>query len=171
MRTNEEIQSVLFNEFSTLCDGINVTKQVFVNAQLDVADSDLSIAYAKKKAAADAYKKAENAYLLGTSLGESQALVLLKAAARFAEEKADKGFLLWLQANGILLSVSEVVSDTPTRLLSWINNTFESYVSGKREAMSKKKASEEKKKAGLSAIDELKASGLSLEEIIAAFGK
>lgn len=154
-----------------MCAGVAASKSEFVAAQLDDQKSELSLKVAAKKAAADEYKKAENAYLLQTSVGEAQTLVLLKAAARFATEKGDKGFLLWLQANGVLLSVDEVVTDTPTRLLSWLNNTFDAYVRGKKEAISKKKSSEEKKAAALAAVEDLKNSGLSLEEIIAAFGK
>lgn len=171
MLTKEQLERVIFSEFETLCAGVAASKSEFVTAQLDDPKSGLSVKYAAKKAAADEYKKAENAYLLQTSVGETQTLVLLKAAARFATEKIDKGFLLWLQSNGVLLSVDEVVTDTPTRLLSWLNNTFDAYIRGKKEAINKKKAGEEKKAAALAAVEELKASGLSLDEVIAAFGK
>ena len=164
MKTNEEIQNVIFAEFETLCGGVYATKQEFVNSQLDNNKSELSVLYAAKKKASDDYNDAVNAYLLQTSVGETQTLVLLKAAATFAAEKEDKGFLLWLQANNVLLSVGEIVCDTPTRLLSWLNNTFDAYIKGKKEVLNKKKA-------GLSAIEQLRSSGLSMEEIIAAFNE
>ena len=100
---------------------------------------------AAKKAATDNYLKAENAYLLQTEVGSAQYAVLLNAIATFATEKEDKGFLLWIKENGIIERTNEIVTDTPTRLLSWLNHTFESYISGKKEACNRKAAMAEKK--------------------------
>lgn len=171
MKTNEEIQSAVFAAFEELCKGVNDEKQSFVSAQLEIESSELSKLAAAKKAAADNYKAAENAYLLQTSVGNSQYLVVLKAVAKFATLKEDKGFLLWIKANGVLESVNEIVADTPTRLLSWLNSTYDSYVRGRKEATNKKAAAAAAKAARAKALADLKESGVSLDEILAAFGK
>ena len=171
MKTNEEIQSVLFEAFEELCKGVNDEKQSFVSSQLEIEDSELSKLAAAKKAAADNYKAAENNYLLQTSVGSTQYLVVLKAVAEFAAIKEDKGFLLWIKANGVLESINEVVADTPTRLLSWLNSSYDSYIKGRKEANNRKAAAAAAKAARAKALADLKESGVSLDEILAAFGK
>lgn len=170
MKKDEEIQSVLFKKFEDVCKGLSDVKTEFVDAQIDNKETELSKLAAAKKAAADNYKAAENAYLLQTSVGETQYLVVLKAVAEFATLKEDKGFLLWVKANNVLESINEVVADTPTRLLSWINASYDSYVKGRKEANNKKAAAAAAKAARAKALADLKASGVSLEEILAEFG-
>lgn len=169
--TDEEVQSILSTEFDDLCKGISDEKKEFVSSQLEDKGSELTKLAAAKKIAADKYKAAENAYLLRTSVGDSQYIVLLKAAAFFATLKEDKGFLMWVKANSVLNSVNEVVTDTSTRLLSWLNASYEAYVRGRKEASNKKAAAAAAKAARAKALADLKASGISLDEILAEFNK
>ena len=171
MKTNEQIQSVIFAKFEDVCFGVSNLKRDFVTAQLGIADSELSKFAAAKKAAADNYLKAENDYLMQTEVYNAQYAVLLNAIAAFATEKADKGFLIWIKENGIIERTNEVVTDTPTRLMSWLNHTFESYISGKKEVCKKKAATAEKKAIAAKALDTLRSLGVSMDDILAEFKK
>lgn len=171
MKTNEELQSLIFANFENYCKAVNNTKNEFVKAQINDCYSDLSKLAVAKRAAAENYRKAENAYLLQTSIGETQNIILLQAIATFASEKEDKGFLLWIRDNNIIESTNELVTDTPTRLLSWLNNNFTSYIKGKKETINKKKEQEKEKRETDEAIEKLKENGLSLDDIIEKFGE
>lgn len=152
MKTNEQIESAIISMFADDVLGVSGIKEEHVNNQLAVADSELSIAAAKKAAAAAAYKKAENDYLLRTNLGDIQTNILQRAIKEFAELKEDFDFLVWVAKNHKLQSVSDVCTDTETRLMSFLNNTYAVYISGKNAA---KKASSEKKAAKAAAKERL----------------
>lgn len=171
MKTEEEVQNVLANSFEKLCEGVYNEKQEFIKLQLKDESSDLSKLAAEKKAASDRYDKAEDAYLLQTSVGSSQYVVVLKAVAQFATAKGDKGFLVWIRDNNKLSSINELVADTPTKLLRFINRLYKSYTDGRLAANEKKAAAAAAKEAAAKAIADLKASGLSIDEILEEFGK
>lgn len=144
MKTNEQIESSIIAKFANDVLGVSAIKEEHVNNQLAVSDSELSIAAAKKAAAAAAYKKAENEYLLKTNLGDIQANILQRAIKEFAELKEDLDFLVWIAKNHKLQSVCDICTDTETRLMSFLNNIYADYISGKNAA---KKAANEKKAA------------------------
>ena len=148
MKTNEQIESVIISIFDVDVLGISTIKKEHVDAQLGIADSELAIAAAKKAAAAAAYKDTENEYLLRTNLGDIQMNILQRALKEFAVLKEDIDFLVWVSSNHKLQSVNEICTDTTTRLLSFLNNLYADYVSGKNAA---KKAASEKKAAAAAA--------------------
>ena len=54
MKTNEQIESAIISKFANDVLGVSAIKEEHVNNQLSVSDSELSIAAAKKAAAAAA---------------------------------------------------------------------------------------------------------------------
>ena len=144
MKTNEQIESAIISVFANDVLGVSAIKEEHINNQLSVSDSELAIAAAKKAAAAAAYKKAENEYLLKTNLGDIQSSILQRAVKEFSELKEDFDFLVWVARNHKLQSVSDICTDTETRLMSFLNNLYATYISGKNAA---KKAANEKKAA------------------------
>lgn len=171
MKTNEQIQRVIFANFETICFGVSNLKRDFVTAQLENTDSELSKFAAAKKAATDNYIKAENEYLMQTEVVSAQYAVLLNAIATFATEKEDKGFLLWIKENGIIERTNEIVTDTPTRLMSWLNHTFESYISGKKEICKRKAIMAEKRAKAAEALATLRSLDVSFDDIMEAMKK
>ena len=171
MKTNEQIESVIISVFANDVLGVSAIKEEHVNNQLSVSDSELAIAAAKKAAAAAAYKKAENEYLLKTNLGDIQSSILQRAVKEFAELKEDFDFLVWVAKNHKLQSVFDICTDTETRLMSFLNNIYADYISGKNAA---KKAANEKKAARAAAKAQLESANvtaLSDEEFEAAITK
>ena len=171
MKTNEQIQSVIFAKFETICFGVSNLKREFVTSQLENVDSELFKFAAEKKAANDNYLKAENEYLLQTEVGSAQYTVLLNAIATFATEKGEKDFVIWIKDNGIIERTNEIVTDTPTRLLSWLNRTFESYISGKKEICKRKAVMAEKRAKAAEALATLRSLDVSFDDIMAAIKK
>ena len=144
MKTNEQIESAIISVFANDVLGVSAIKEEHINNQLSVSDSELAIAAAKKAAAAAAYKKVENEYLLKTNLGDIQSSILQRAVKEFSDLKEDFEFLVWVAKNHKLQSVSDICTDTETRLMSFLNNLYATYISGKNAA---KKAANEKKAA------------------------
>ena len=170
MKTNEQIESSIIAKFANDVLGVSAIKEEHVNNQLAVADSELAVAAAKKAAAAAAYKKAENEYLLKTNLGDIQANILQRAIKECAELKEDFDFLVWIAKNHKLQSVCAICSDTETRLLSFLNNTYATYISGKnaaRKAASEKKAAKAAAKARLENADTSVLSDSEFEKMVA----
>ena len=82
--------------------------------------------------------------------------ILQRAVKEFAELKEDFDFLVWVAKNHKLQSVSDICTDTETRLMSFLNNTYATYISGKnaaRKAASEKKAAKAAAKARLESTD------------------
>lgn len=148
MKTNEQIENVIISMFDVDVLGVFTIKKEHVDAQLDIADSELAIAAAKKAAAAATYKDTENEYLLRTNLGDIQMNILQRALKEYAVLKEDIDFLVWVSSNHKLANVSEICTDTTTRLLSFLNNLYADYVAGRNAA---KKAASEKKAAAAAA--------------------
>ena len=170
MKTNEQIESSIIAKFANDVLGVSAIKEEHVKNQLAVADSELAVAAAKKAAAAAAYKKAENEYLLKTNLGDIQANILQRAIKEFAELKEDFDFLVWIAKNHKLQSVCDICTDTETRLLSFLNNTYATYISGKnaaRKAASEKKAAKAAAKARLENADTSVLSDSEFEKMVA----
>lgn len=170
MKTNEQIESAIISKFADDVLGVSGIKEEHVNNQLSVADSELAVAAAKKAAAAAAYKSAENEYLLRTNLGDIQTNILQRAVKEFAELKEDFDFLVWVAKNHKLQSVSEVCTDTETRLMSFLNNTYAVYISGKnaaKKASSEKKAAKAAAKARLENADTSALSDSEFEKMVA----
>ncbi len=152
MKTNEQIESAIISKFANDVLGVSAIKEEHVNNQLAVADSELAVAAAKKAAAAAAYKKAENDYLLCTNLGDIQTNILQRAVREFSDLKEDFDFLVWVAENHKLQLVTDICTDTETRLMSFLNNLYSDYISGKnaaRKAASEKKAARAAAKAQL----------------------
>ena len=171
MKTNEQIESAIVAKFANDVLGVSAIKEEHVNNQLAVSDSELAVAAAKKAAAAAAYKKAENEYLLRTNLGDIQMNILQRAVKEFAILKEDFDFLLWVASNHKLQYVSDICTDTETRLMSFLNNIYADYISGKNAA---KKAANEKKAARAAAKAQLESANvtaMSDEEFEAAIKK
>lgn len=169
MKTNEQIESAIISKFANDVLGVSAIKEEHVNNQLSVSDSELSIAAAKKAAAA-AYKKAENDYLLRTNLGDIQTNILQRAIKEFAELKEDFDFLVWVAKNHKLQEISDVCTDTETRLLSFLNNLYAAYISGKnaaRKAANEKKAAKAAAKARLENADTSVLSDSEFEKMVA----
>lgn len=171
MKTNEQIESAIISKFANDVLGVSAIKEEHVNNQLSVSDSELSIAAAKKAAAAAAaYKKAENDYLLRTNLGDIQTNILQRAIKDFAELKEDFDFLVWVAKNHKLQEISDICTDTETRLLSFLNNLYAAYISGKnaaRKAASEKKAAKAAAKARLENADTSALSDSEFEKMVA----
>ena len=170
MKTNEQIESAIIAKFSNDVLGVSAIKEEHVNNQLSVSDSELAIAAAKKAAAAAAYKKAENEYLLKTNLGDIQHSILQKAVKEFSELKEDFDFLVWVAKNHKLQLVSDICTDTETRLMSFLNNLYATYISGKnaaRKAASEKKAAKAAAKARLENADTSVLSDSEFEKMVA----
>lgn len=170
MKTNEQIESAIISKFANDVLGVSAIKEEHVNNQLAVADSELAVAAAKKAAAA-AYKKAENDYLLCTNLGDIQTNILQRAVREFSDLKEDFDFLVWVAENHKLQLVTDICTDTETRLMSFLNNLYADYISGKNAA---RKAASEKKAARAAAKAQLESANvtaMSDEEFEAAIKK
>ena len=170
MKTNEQIKSAIISKFANDVLGVSAIKEEHVNNQLSASDSELSIAAAAKAAAAAAYKKAENDYLLRTNLGEIQTNILQRAIKEFAELKEDFDFLVWVAKNHKLQEISDVCTDTEKRLLSFLNNLYAAYISGKnaaRKAANEKKAAKAAAKARLENADTGVLSDSEFEKMVA----
>ena len=170
MKTNEQIESAIISKFANDVLGVSAIKEEHVNNQLSASDSELSIAAAAKAAAAAAYKKAENDYLLRTNLGEIQTNILQRAIKEFAELKEDFDFLVWVAKNHKLQEISDVCTDTEKRLLSFLNNLYAAYISGKnaaRKAANEKKAAKAAAKARLENADTGVLSDSEFEKMVA----
>ena len=170
MKTNEQIESAIISKFANDVLGVSAIKEEHINNQLSVSDSELAIAAAKKAAAAAAYKKAENEYLLKTNLGDIQSSILQKAVKEFAELKEDFDFLVWVAKNHKLQYVYDICTDTTTRLMSFLNNTYATYISGKnaaRKAANEKKAAKAAAKARLENADTSVLSDSEFEKMVA----
>ena len=170
MKTNEQIESAIVAKFANDVLGVSAIKEEHVNNQLSISDSELAVAAAKKAAAAAAYKKAENEYLLKTNLGDIQTNILQRAIKEFAELKEDFDFLLWVASNHKLQYVYDICTDTETRLMSFLNNTYANYISGKnaaRKAASEKKAAKAAAKARLENADTSVLSDSEFEKMVA----
>ncbi len=170
MKTNEQIESAIISKFANDVLGVSAIKEEHVNNQLAVADSELAVAAAKKAAAA-AYKKAENDYLLCTNLGDIQTNILQRAVREFSDLKEDFDFLVWVAENHKLQLVTDICTDTETRLMSFLNNLYSDYISGKNAA---RKAASEKKAARAAAKAQLESANvtaMSDEEFEAAIKK
>ena len=171
MKTNEQIENAIVVKFANDVLGVSAIKEEHVNNQLAVSDSELAIAAAKKAAAAAAYKKAENEYLLRTNLGDIQMNILQRAVKEFAILKEDFDFLLWVASNHKLQQITDICTDTETRLMSFLNNIYADYISGKNAA---KKAANEKKAARAAAKAQSESANITAmtdEEFAAAIKK
>ena len=169
MKTNEQIERAIISKFANDVLGVSAIKEEHVNNQLAVSDSELAAAAAKKAAAA-AYKKAENEYLLRTNLGDIQTNILQRAIKEFAELKEDFDFLVWVAKNHKLQEISDICTDTETRLISFLNNLYATYISGKnaaRKAASEKKAAKAAAKARLENADTSVLSDSEFEKMVA----
>ena len=169
MKTNEQIESAIISKFANDVLGVSAIKEEHVNNQLSVSDSELAIAAAKKAAAA-AYKKTENEYLLRTNLGDIQTNILQRAVREFSDLKGDFDFLVWVAKNHKLQEISDICTDTETRLLSFLNNLYATYISGKnaaRKAASEKKAAKAAAKARLENADTSVLSDSEFEKMVA----
>lgn len=169
MKTNEQIENVIISKFANDVLGVSAIKEEHVNNQLAVLDSELAKAAAKKAAAA-AYKKTENDYLLQTNLGDIQTNILQRSVKEFAILKEDFEFLVWVANNHKLQYVSDICTDTTTRLMSFLNNMYISYVSGKnaaKKAASEKKAAKAAAKARLENADTSALSDIEFEKMVA----
>ena len=169
MKTNEQIERAIISKFANDVLGVSAIKEEHVNNQLAVSDSELAAAAAKKAAAA-AYKKAENNYLLRTNLGDIQTNILQRAIKEFAELKEDFDFLVWVAKNHKLQEISDICTDTETRLISFLNNLYATYISGKnaaRKAASEKKAAKAAAKARLENADTSVLSDSEFEKMVA----
>ena len=170
MKTNEQIESAIISVFANDVLGVSAIKEEHINNQLSVSDSELAIAAAKKAAAAAAYKKAENEYLLKTNLGDIQSSILQRAVKEFSELKEDFDFLVWVARNHKLQSVSDICTDTETRLMSFLNNLYATYISGKnaaKKAANEKKAARAAAKARLENADTSVRSDIEFEKMVA----
>lgn len=170
MKTNEQIDNVIISKFANDVLGVSAIKEEHVNNQLAVLDSELAKAAAKKAAAAAVYKKTENDYLLQTNLGDIQTNILQRAVKEFALLKEDFEFLVWVANNHKLQYVSDICTDTTTRLISFLNNTYITYVSGKnaaKKAASEKKAAKAAAKARLENADTSALSDIEFEKMVA----
>lgn len=170
MKTNEQIENAIVAKFANDVLGVSAIKEEHVNSHLSVSDSELAIAAAKKAAAAAAYKSAENEYLLRTNLGDIQMNILQRAVKEFAELKEDFEFLVWVAKNHKLQYVSDICTDTTTRLMSFLNNTYANYISGKnaaKKAASEKKAAKAAAKARLENADTSALSDSEFEKMVA----
>ena len=170
MKTNEQIENAIISKFANDVLGVSAIKEEHVNNQLAVSDSELAIAAAKKAAAAAAYKKAENEYLLQTNLGDIQTNILQRAIKEFAILKEDFDFLVWVASNHKLQYVSDICADTTTRLVSFLNNTYANYISGKnsaKKAANEKKAAKAAAKARLENTDTTVLSDAEFEKMVA----
>ena len=171
MKTNEQIENAIISKFANDVLGVSAIKEEHVNNQLATSDSELAIAAAKKAAAAAAYKKAENEYLLRTNLGDIQTNILQRAVREFSDLKEDFEFLVWVAENRKLQQITDICTDTETRLMSFLNNLYADYVSGKNAA---KKAASEKKAARAAAKAQLESANVTAmraEEFEAAIKK
>lgn len=171
MKTNEQIESAIISKFANDVLGVSAIKEEHVNNQLAVVNSELAVAAAKKAAAAAAYKKAENDYLLCTNLGDIQTNILQRAVREFSDLKEDFDFLVWVAENHKLQLVTDICTDTETRLMSFLNNLYSDYISGKNAA---RKAASEKKAARAAAKAQLESANvtaMSDEEFEAAIKK
>lgn len=169
MKTNEQIERAIISKFANDVLGVSAIKEEHVNNQLAVSDSELAAAAAKKAAAA-AYKKVENEYLLRTNLGDIQTNILQRAIKEFAELKEDFDFLVWVAKNHKLQEISDICTDTETRLISFLNNLYATYISGKnaaRKAASEKKAAKAAAKARLENADTSVLSDIEFEKMVA----
>lgn len=170
MKTNEQIEKAIISMFANDVLGVSAIKEEHINNQLAVADSELAVAAAKKAAAAAAYKSVENDYLLQTNLGDIQTNILQRAIKEFAELKEDFDFLVWVAKNHKLQYVSDICTDTETRLMSFLNNTYSAYISGKnaaKKAASEKKAAKAAAKARLENADTSVLSDSEFEKMVA----
>lgn len=170
MKTNEQIESAIISKFADDVLGVSAIKEEHVNTQLSVSDSELAIAAAKKAAAAAAYKETENEYLLRTNLGDIQTNILQRAVREFSDLKEDFDFLVWVAKNHKLQEISDICTDTETRLLSFLNNLYATYTSGKnaaKKAASEKKAAKAAAKARLENADTSALSDSEFEEMVA----
>lgn len=171
MKTNEQIESAIISKFANDVLGVSAIKEEHVNNQLAVSDSELAIAAAKKAAAAAAaYKRTENEYLLRTNLGDIQTNILQRAVREFSDLKEDFDFLVWVAKNHKLQEISDICTDTETRLLSFLNNLYATYISGKnaaRKAASEKKAAKAAAKARLENADTSVLSDSEFEKMVA----
>ena len=170
MKTNEQIENAIISKFANDVLGVSAIKEEHVNNQLAVSDSELAIAAAKKAAAAAAYKSAENEYLLQTNLGDIQTNILQRAVKEFAILKEDFDFLVWVASNHKLQYVSDICTDTTTRLVSFLNNTYANYISGKnaaKKAANEKKAAKAAAKARLENTDTTVLSDAEFEKMVA----
>ena len=171
MKTNEQIESAIISKFANDVLGVSAIKEEHVNNQLAVVNSELAVAAAKKAAAAAAYKKAENDYLLCTNLGDIQTNILQRAVREFSDLKEDFDFLVWVAENHKLQLVTDICTDTETRLMSFLNNLYSDYISGKNAA---RKAASEKKAARAAAKaqwESANVTAMSDEEFEAAIKK
>ena len=170
MKTNEQIERAIVAKFYNDVLDVSEIKEEPVNSHLAVSDSELAIAAAKKAAAAAAYKKAENEYLLKTNLGDIQSSILQRAVREFSDLKEDFEFLVWVAKNHKLQSVSDICTDTETRLMSFLNNLYATYISGKnaaRKAANEKKAAKAAAKARLENADTSVLSDSEFEKMVA----
>ena len=170
MKTNEQIENAIISKFESDVLGVSAIKEEHVNNQLAVSDSELAKAAAKKAAAAAAYKNVENDYLLKTNLGDIQTRILQQAVKEFATLKEDFDFLVWVANNHKLQYVSDICTDTTTRLISFLNNTYIAYVSGKnaaKKAANEKKAAKAAAKARLEKADTSALSDSEFEKMVA----
>ena len=170
MKTNEQIEDAIVAKFANDVLGVSAIKEEHVNNQLAVSDSELAIAAAKKAAAAAAYKKAENEYLLRTNLGDIQMNILQRAVKEFAILKEDFDFLLWVASNHKLQQITDICTDTETRLMSFLNNIYADYISGKnaaKKAANEKKAAKAAAKARLENTDTTVLSDAEFEKMVA----
>lgn len=170
MKTNEQIEDVIISKFASDVLGVSAIKEEHVNNQLAVSDSELAKAAAKKAAAAAVYKKTENDYLLQTNLGDIQTNILQRAVKEFALLKEDFEFLVWVANNHKLQYVYDICTDTTTRLVSFLNNTYAAYVSGKnaaKKAANEKKAAKAAAKARLENADTTALSDTEFEKMVA----
>ena len=93
-----------------------------------------------------------------------------RAIKEFAELKEDFDFLVWVAKNHKLQEISDICTDTETRLLSFLNNLYATYISGKnaaRKAASEKKAAKAAAKARLENADTSVLSDSEFEKMVA----
>ena len=156
MKTKEQIENAIVAKYSEDVKGLNATKCEFIDAQLDIADSVLSVANAKKVEAAKEYDKVVTDYLLRTEIGNKQLFILQRALLDFAKSYEDMPFLVWVQKNHKLENIDDIHTDTTTRLVRFLNGLREDYLKGRMQAnkeKEEKKAAKEAAKAKVMATD------------------
>lgn len=179
MKTEEQIFKAIEKSFRKECLGVSITRREFIkNAieepikkffvdtsgmyeipALDSEDakdvSEQQFAYMMKYNSNVNFRNASAAYLLQTSIGETQHGILQKAVFKYAELKDDTAFLQWVFANHKLANVSVVCTDTTNRLNSFLTNLYKDYVDGMKQVSEEKKkkaAAAEEAKAAAAAV-------------------
>lgn len=166
MKTIEDIEKIVKNAVSNDCYAVSIEKRVFLGDKLKDENSEIAKAKKNLDDAKTYYDMCCADYLLQTSIGSDQVAIFLSALKTYVRETGEVAFAEWLSLNN-MCTFDDVFADTANRVWARLMDLHADYVRARKLANTQKKSAERARAEAKASLANLRAAGLSLDDIIA----